>query len=252
MNELVTITHDGLAVTTTTAIADGADQSHRTVVQLVRQRQTDLESFGRVIFEKAPFQTAGGIQDRTIALLNERQATLLMSFMRNNDVVVAFKVRLVGEFYRLAKNEQQPAELSRMDLLKIAMDSEQERLKLAGKVETLEWQAEEDKPKVAFAETVQARAEDMDVRRAAQILSNTYGVSTGQQRLFTQLRQLKWLDKKGRAYQRVVDQKLLREIYKTRDHPRTGDPIPYTQVMVTGKGLARLQELLSTELEAAT
>jgi phage regulator Rha-like protein len=34
-------------------------------------------------------------------MLNEQQAALLISLMRNNDEVVAFKVRLLSEFYRM-------------------------------------------------------------------------------------------------------------------------------------------------------
>lgn len=34
-------------------------------------------------------------------MLNEQQAALLISMMRNSDEVVAFKVRLIREFYRM-------------------------------------------------------------------------------------------------------------------------------------------------------
>ncbi|GAA4667244.1 hypothetical protein GCM10023262_15760 [Bartonella pachyuromydis] len=37
------------------------------------------------------FGTKGGKQKRVIAILNEPQATLLMTYMRNNDMVRAFK-----------------------------------------------------------------------------------------------------------------------------------------------------------------
>jgi len=82
-------------------IAHGMKAKHKSVLQLIRQRVDVLEEFGRVAFEMRPFGTMGGTQYREIALLNEQQTTLLITFMRNNEKVVAFKVALVREFYRM-------------------------------------------------------------------------------------------------------------------------------------------------------
>ncbi|WP_375676468.1 MULTISPECIES: Rha family transcriptional regulator [unclassified Bartonella] len=103
MNNLVTINNDGIAVTTSLKIAGGMGNSHATVIKLVRQNIEDLEEFGRVGFEISPFGTKGGRQKRVIAILNEPQATLLMTYMRNNDTVRAFKKALVKAFYDLKK-----------------------------------------------------------------------------------------------------------------------------------------------------
>ncbi|QCK18581.1 hypothetical protein FORC88_1431 [Salmonella enterica subsp. enterica serovar Typhimurium] len=48
-----------------------------------------------------PFQTDGGMQKQEIALLNEQQTTLLITYMRNNEVVREFKKRLVAEFFTM-------------------------------------------------------------------------------------------------------------------------------------------------------
>ncbi len=88
MNNLVTINNDGIAVTTSLKIAEGVGNNHATVIKLVRQ---NIEEFGRVGFEISPFGTKGGKQKRVIAILNEPQATLLMTYMRNNDMMRAFK-----------------------------------------------------------------------------------------------------------------------------------------------------------------
>ena len=50
----------------------------------------DLNDFGRVSFENVPFETAGGKQKKEIALINEQQATLLLTYFRNNEVVKEF------------------------------------------------------------------------------------------------------------------------------------------------------------------
>jgi phage regulator Rha-like protein len=94
---------NGQPVTTTTAIAEGAKVEHASVIKLVRTYQSDFEEFGRVGFEIEPFKTAGGMQSREIAILNEQQATLLFTFMKNTAIVRAFKKRLVKAFFVLAK-----------------------------------------------------------------------------------------------------------------------------------------------------
>ena len=50
-------------------------------------RQTDFLVSGRVAFEMHPSETAGGVQRREVAVLNEEHATLLMTHMRNSEVV---------------------------------------------------------------------------------------------------------------------------------------------------------------------
>ncbi|WP_208433098.1 Rha family transcriptional regulator [Bartonella taylorii] len=101
MNNLVTIDNAGIAVTTSLKIAEGVGNKHKTVIQLVRKNVKDFEELGRVAFEMLPFETKGGIQKREVAILNESQATLLMTYMRNNDTVRAFKKALVKAFYEL-------------------------------------------------------------------------------------------------------------------------------------------------------
>lgn len=81
-------------------IAGRTDNQHASVLRIVRDNQADFESFGHLGFE---------IQDRpgvpgpalTVAHLNEPQATLLMTYMRNSEVVKNFKIALVAEFYRM-------------------------------------------------------------------------------------------------------------------------------------------------------
>ena len=103
MNNLVSI-HNGEARTTSLAIAEGTAVQHKAVIQLVRGYKTDLEEFGRVAFEMSPFNTAGGVQRREYATLNEPQATLIMTYMKNTPVVREFKKRLVRAFYEFSGN----------------------------------------------------------------------------------------------------------------------------------------------------
>ncbi|EJF95951.1 Rha family transcriptional regulator [Bartonella taylorii] len=63
------------------------------------------KDFGSLAFEMRVSKRDGkGGQKREVAILNEPQATLLMTYMRNNDTVRAFKKALVKAFYDL-KNQ---------------------------------------------------------------------------------------------------------------------------------------------------
>ncbi|WP_375641099.1 MULTISPECIES: Rha family transcriptional regulator [unclassified Bartonella] len=105
MNNLVTINNAGIAVTTSLKIAEGVGNTHKTVIQLVRNNRKDFEEFGSLGFEIQVSKRDGkGGQKREVAILNEPQATLLMTYMRNNDTVRAFKKALVKAFYDL-KNQ---------------------------------------------------------------------------------------------------------------------------------------------------
>ncbi len=100
-------------MTTSLAVAEGVGNPHKSVIQLIRLNIGDFEDFGRVAFQMLPFETLGGTQKREVAILNEQQATLLMTYMRNNDVVRAFKKRLVKEFYTLASTAHDDSHLPR-------------------------------------------------------------------------------------------------------------------------------------------
>lgn len=98
---IVTLNSNNELVTTSLAIAEGVGNPHASVIKLIRNNLSDFEEFGRVEFEIQPFETAGGTQRREVAILNEPQAALLMTYFRNNGIVKEFKKRLVKEFYRM-------------------------------------------------------------------------------------------------------------------------------------------------------
>ncbi len=133
--EIVTV-FDGEAVTSTVTVARETGNEHASVIALVRKYQADFGEFGGVRFQIEPFETAGGAQSREIALLNEQQATLLLTYMRNTSIVRDFKKRLVKEFWRLAKAAPaQPADLSKLEILQMALESEKARVLLTVQVE---------------------------------------------------------------------------------------------------------------------
>lgn len=110
MSDLIHI-RDGEPVTTSLAIAEGTQTQHKNVMELVRSYSEDLGRFGRVAFETQPFETAGGTQQREVALLNEQQSALVIAYMRNGEIVRQFKIALIKGFFDMR------AQLSAQDSL---------------------------------------------------------------------------------------------------------------------------------------
>lgn len=134
---IITQYHENFVVPSD-VIADQTDSTHHAILQLVDKYIADFDSFGRVAFENKTFDTAGGQQSRRVAMLNENQATLLLTYMRNNDIVRAFKVRLVTAFSGL-HNKTPTIPQTYAEALQLAAD-QAKQLELAA-------------PKVSFVDT---------------------------------------------------------------------------------------------------
>ena len=92
----------GEITTTSLAIAEGVEMEHASVIKTIRKNIEDFEAFGKTRFE-IQNSTSGAGRPTEYAVLNQHQATLLLTFMRNSPIVKAFKVRLVKEFFDMAK-----------------------------------------------------------------------------------------------------------------------------------------------------
>lgn len=85
---------------------------------------------------------------------------------------------------------------------------------------------------------------DYSLREAAQILDRDPAIQTGQNRLMGQLRELEWVDFKGKPYQRYVDQKLICLRPNPYVHPHKGTEQLTYQIRLTAKGVHKLHGLL--------
>lgn len=87
--------------TTDEIIASCAQVQRSTVTRLIRNHQKDLETFGKVGFEIRALEESVTGQKEKLYHLNEQQATLLITYLRNTEPVKAFKKALVHEFYAM-------------------------------------------------------------------------------------------------------------------------------------------------------
>ena len=92
---------DSIPFTTSDVIAEYANVSYRSIQKIIETHEKRLSKFGRVRFEITPFATRGGVQDKKIYHLTEEQATLLITFLKNTEIVADFKTELVRQFYAM-------------------------------------------------------------------------------------------------------------------------------------------------------
>lgn len=181
MSALDIIQRDGEFVVTSETVANGSGIQHKNVLELIQSNLADFEDFGGVAFETRPFETPGGVQQRRVALLNEPQATLLMTFQRNTEQVRHFKKALVKAFFEMARQQAAPAvPQSLPDALRAyALEVEQRQ--------ALEAKVAEDAPKVVFADAIAVSNTGILVRELAKVLHQN-GIEIGATRLFERLR----------------------------------------------------------------
>jgi prophage antirepressor-like protein len=127
-------------------------------------------------------------------------------------------------------------ELSRMEILQMAIDSEQGRLVAEARVAELE-------PAAAAWDQLAASDQDFSVREAALILGRDPHIDTGERRLFAVLRGGGLIDRQDRPYQRHAHHVRLRP--RSYRDPVTGLDTPAkAQVRVTVAGLQYLHRRL--------
>lgn len=84
--------------TLSSIVADFADVKHRHLKILLNKHKEDFEQFGKVTFKISPSEAGQMVRDY---ILNEQQATLLITYLRNTKPVRAFKKELVKEFFEM-------------------------------------------------------------------------------------------------------------------------------------------------------
>lgn len=236
--------------TTSEAIASGAGVEHRATLQLIDRHADDLKDFGPLAFEmrKGAALAQGGFAKATrVARLNEQQATLLLTYLRNTEQVRAFKKALVKAFYEMAATIR--AEMSRPRSLEERM--QEVMRELDAKVTEQQAALEAAAPKVAAWESVVSSAGSWSYNDAAKVLCEEGQIEIGEKRLVNCLVDWGYLyrDTKGRphVYQRHLERGLFVVKARTYRDNVTGEVRESSapQVRITGKGLDMLRTRLA-------
>lgn len=124
--------------TTSDVIAEFAGIQHHTVTRLIQQHEADFKEFGSLRFEIEVRKRKVGATTAKHYQLNEEQATLLMTYLKNTAQVRAFKKELVRQFYamrtelykvQMAKASRRPVRVSMTDAIKALPDSPHKAMK---------------------------------------------------------------------------------------------------------------------------
>lgn len=139
MNHLVFLTPNTQEpFTTSDVIAEFAGIQHHTVTRLIQQHEADFKEFGSLRFEIEVRKRKVGATTAKHYQLNEEQATLLMTYLKNTAQVRAFKKELVRQFYamrtelykvQMAKASRKPVRVSMTDAIKALPDSPHKAMK---------------------------------------------------------------------------------------------------------------------------
>ena len=84
--------------TTSAIIAECAGIKHHAIQEHIRKQIGRLEQLGKVSFKMRPLQSGQQAKDY---ILNEQQATLLITFLKNTEQVANFKTNLVKAFFEM-------------------------------------------------------------------------------------------------------------------------------------------------------
>jgi len=87
--------------TTSLIIADNAGLKHRSVYELIEKHGHRFEKFGKIKLIDLKTINPNGGRSQKIYELNEQQAYLLFTYLRNSEKVLDFKDKLIKEFFRM-------------------------------------------------------------------------------------------------------------------------------------------------------
>lgn len=106
---------DAEPFTRSDVVASFAGVQHHAIQQILSKHESDFKEFGTVAFEMRVCSHRTGASSQKIYRLNEEQATLLVTYLKNTERVRAFKKELVHQFYamraELMKRQMRRAEL---------------------------------------------------------------------------------------------------------------------------------------------
>ncbi|WP_051488752.1 Rha family transcriptional regulator [Aliarcobacter lanthieri] len=90
-------------------ISENTNNEQRSIRLLIDNNLKDFQEFGVLEFEIQKVKnSAGAINEQKTYWLNEQQATLLMTYLRNSEVVKSFKKNLVKAFFMMKEKLENP------------------------------------------------------------------------------------------------------------------------------------------------
>lgn len=238
---IIPMAGDGITMSSR-EIAELTGKRHDNVMADIRRMLAELHSEGGILSFQDTHRNPQNGQEYPVFLLPKRETLILVS-----GYSVQMRARIIDRWQeleaRVAPPAQNPANLSRLQLIELAMQAEQERLALEVKATALEEKVAEQAPKVQALDRIATYSDgSFCVRDAAKNLQ------VQEKRLRQWLSEHNWIYRRPMgsgwlAYSDRLKAGLL-EHKITTGNKGDGGEWTDTQVRVTAKGMAKLALLL--------
>lgn len=239
-----TIEHNGrVLVVTSETIAQGAGVQHKNVLEMIAKHSDQIKRFGPIAFETRPLP--GGGNPIRVALLSEQQSTLVMSFMRNTDKVIEFKVSLVDAFFKMAERINNAMPLTEDEIVHRALEIQTNKvLALSSKLEAIQPKADYVDTFVADEDLITFRTLASDLEVGERDLRDALIYSGW---IYSQTKS-RWSNSKEKLipvtrYSAMADKKQYFQAVLNHDVPRFGGEVMHT-LKVTAPGASAIARLL--------
>lgn len=248
MTNLTIINQNGQLLVESRQVAEMVDKPHNDLMKSIRQY---CDYLGQGNFSLTDFFIESVyLSDQKKVLpcyLLTRKGCDMVANKMTGEKGVLFTATYVTRFEEMEQELTRPQQLTRMQILEIAMAAEKQVVELQTTID-------QQKPKVVFAESVECSKGSILVKGLSVILKQN-GMDVGQNRLFEILRNEGYLSRqKGYNYnkptQRSLDLKVMEEKTTTINRPDR-EPIVTQTPLITGKGqLYFVNKFLSKEVQA--
>ena len=234
-------------------IAAALDIEHAALIATIDKHKHFIESEfeTRVLFQKGPFRTPGGIQQIRYALLTEGQSLYVGTLSRNTPTVMRFKAVLVKAFLAARALEQQavPAPVPKFEIpatyagaLRLAANLSDEKEQALAELRDAAAMLEEAQPMVAAYEDFLVKDKQSYSWNEAAKMFDKPGRRMGQNRLIALLREEGILMTGNRKSHNVPMQKYI-ELDYFRVYPN--EEYGTVTTLVTPKGMGFLSRTLA-------
>lgn len=259
MTDLVFV-HNKRAVTDSLTVAEAFCKNHADVLRDVRNLGCS-EEFRLSNFAESYYVNHQGRKMPRIILSEQGFTLLAMGY--TGPKAMEFKERYIAEFGRMRQalqEQSKPRELTRLELIELARDSELARIEAEKKNAELEYQLRLQEPKVIFADAITTSPNSILIRELAVILKQN-GIEIGEKRLFEWLRNNGYLIKRNGTDRNTPTQKSMElGLFEVKETPivhSDGRISVGKTAKVTGKGQVYFvnrfkRELAKTQLPVTT
>jgi Rha family phage regulatory protein len=198
---------------TSKEIAELTGKRHDHVLRDIKNLQEQVG--GETTFGVSSYLSEQG-KELPMYELDKKQTLLLVSGYN-----ALLRLKIINRWEELEK----PKELSRLEILTLALEAEKKVIELQEKIEV-------DKPKVEFAEQLLSATNSLDFGTSCKAMNLPFG----RNKMFEICRKLNFIMHNNQPYQTYIDQGYFTLLETSYVNAKSGDRVLTTKTMVTAKG----------------